>query len=316
MITIKSLKEEIEYFKPKTFEFFIEKGLKKECNPYLIIAILIKQKYKNDKLSYHCFNNSVIDKNNDIPFFHKDIPDGFSLFCNKYEYYQLKQFFKRKENIEIRNKKSEKEEIMESEPIPNKKHFICQICKAKFDDYKEHMNSTLHNESLFKYRNSFIKIKATFRRIIDFNEKNKKEITKFHARSDDTKDMDVIELKDNIETRIITYIISDNNNNTTKYDSQGIVLDENKDINKESDKIEIIDLTKEYDENITELDVKDILDILNSIQSNPKIKKSNFRKRKKDDKNSNSFSNENYIYDLKKITGKISYFNSMNRINK
>ena len=316
MITIKALKEEIEFFNPKTFEFFIEKGLKKELNPDLIIAILIRQRFKNDKLAYHCFNNSAIDKNNDIPIFHKDIPDGFSLFCNKFEYYQLMQFFKRKGNIEIRNKKFENEEILESEPIPNKKHYICQICKTKFDNYKEHMKSILHKENLFKYRNSFIKIKATFQRIIEFNEKNKKEIKKLSEINKDNKDMDIIELKDNIDTKIITYIISDNTNNaTTKYDSQGIGFEENKDINKENDKVEIIDLTKEYNENISELNTNDVLDILNSIQSIPKLKNSNFRKKKKNDKN-NSFFNENYIYDLKKITGKISYFNSINRINK
>ena len=315
MITIKSLKEEIEYFKPKTFEFFIQNGLKKGFNPDLTIAVLIKQKFKTDKLAYHFFNNSVIDKYNDIPFYHKDIPDGFSLFCNKLEYCQLMQFFEKKGKNKIKNNKSEKEEIMESEPIPNKKHFICQICKIKFDDYKEHMNSIIHKENLFKCRNSYIRIKATFRRIIDFNEKKKiKKINKVpQILVEDSNSLDVIELKDNMEERMITYIVSDNTNNgTTKYDSQGLGLDENKDVNKESDKIEIIDLTKELKESINELGVNDILDILDSIQSNPKK-----TKRKKINNGDKTFFHENYLYDLKKITGKISYFNSINsRIKK
>ena len=310
MITVKSLKEEIDFLLPKSFNYFIEKGLDIQLNPKLTLAIIIKQKSKdkNDLLKYHCFNNSKLDTKNDIPFYHPDVPDGFSLFCNQLEYLQLIAFIakikkKQKKNNTINN------DIIETEPEPNKRHFICQICKTKFDNYKEHMSSIQHNQNKLKFSNTFFNIKLTFRRIVNYNEskkiKNLNETIK-----------DVIEIKDsNEKVKFTSNINSDETNHaTTKDDYLKILYSENKDVNKRIYKGDIVDLATIKNDKNDNMNDNDVLNMLDSIHCNPNTKLCNIKKRKKNEQNKNFF-NDNYIYDLQKITGKISYFNTLNNNN-
>jgi hypothetical protein len=313
MITLKSLKEEIEFLTPKTFNYFIEKGLNSKLNPKLTIAIILKQKNKEDLLKYHCFNNSKLETKNDIPFFHPDVPDGFSLFCNPLEYMQLMAFISKNKNKDRKkNINKNNSEILETEPEPIKRHFVCQICKIKFDNYKEHIESIQHEQNKLKYHNTFLKMKLTFRRIVNYNESKKnKNLTDSPSKD---KNISVIELKDSEDKKdkITSINLEDTyNNGTTKDDSFKLINDENKDANKKIYKEEIIDLTEKNDN----MDDNEVLNVLDSIHCNPNKNTCIIKKRKKNEQNK-SFFHDNYIYDLQKITGKISFFNKLNNMNK
>ena len=308
----------MENFKPKTYNYFIHKGLNKKSNPNNTISIIIRNKNGQELLKFYSFNNSSDALENNIPFYHKEVPDGYSLFCSQLEYVQLMNFLKK--NKGGKKKKKEEEDILESEPGPNKRNYICQICKSKFDNYIEHINSKLHYENKLKYRNLFIRMKLTFRRISNYNEemKNKKNINELEK---DNSKIDLMDLKNSEEEKgkNSSIINLDNTNNiTTRYDSF-IINDENKDINKQNFKAGLVN-TKKGKEKLNEIleeniSVKDILNILDSIDEQSKINSLNIKKRKKNEKNKYFF-NENYLYDLKRITGKISYLESINKMNK
>jgi hypothetical protein len=65
---------------------------------------MLKNKSKEEKLIFYVFNNSKKVTDNDIPFFHKNAPEGYSYFCSKNEYSQLMSFLK-KNNKNKKNKK-------------------------------------------------------------------------------------------------------------------------------------------------------------------------------------------------------------------
>ena len=52
---------------------------------------------------------------------------------------------------------------------------MCQICKARFDNYLEHIKSNLHNKNKIKYSEAFISINNTFKRIVENNKINNKK---------------------------------------------------------------------------------------------------------------------------------------------
>ena len=304
-------------------------------------------------IKYHCFNNSRLDTKNDMPYYYPNVPDGFSLFCCKLEYLQLMEFIRKNKFVE---KKIHSDEglIFESDPIPNRKHFLCQICKIKFDNYKEHINSIIHCENKKKYKNTFQKIKYTFQRIVEFNKNNnnndKINVIELQG-SDKTKNKiistintntNVIQLQDSdknpnkvistinttlqlqdsdkTQNKIISLVNSEINNVNKKVDYVIVINDENNDsnekkglnINSNMEKNEeLIDLTKEKRENKENEEkndrrFKDILNILNSIGSKKSMNYiSFFKKRKRYEKDMDYF-------DLKKITGKIFFYNKLN----
>lgn len=276
IITLNSLKKEIEFFTPKPFIYFIENGLNENSNKKSTMAVIIKNKLNENILKFFCFNNSINERENDVPFYHPNVPDGYSLFCSQFEYIQLMEFLKKNE----KKFKKEEEESLEAEPIPRKKNFLCQICKIKFGNYIEHMNSNLHAHNKLKFANIFKKIQNTFKRIVYNNEQEK---------------INYQNEKNILDNSIIT------NNITTKCDSF-IVSDENKDINKKN----IIDEEKssKKDENIS---MKEVMKILDSINSKPINISFQLGKRKKNEKKKSLFK-DNYIYDFQKITGKISNY--------
>ena len=281
IITLNSLKKEIEFFTPKPFIYFIENGLNENSNIKSTLAVIIKNKLNERILKYFSFKNSINEKENDVPFYHPNIPDGYSLFCTQFEYIQLMEFLKKNEK---RIKKEEEELLLEVEPIPRRKNFLCQICKIKFGNYIEHINSSLHSHNKSKYSNVFKKIQNTFKRISDNNEQEK---------------INFQNEKNILDNSMIT------NNITTKCDSF-IVSDENKDINKKN--ITDEEKTCKKDDNINEsISMKDIMMILDNIDSKSKNISFHSGKRKKNEKNK-SFFKDNYIYDLQSITGKIYHY--------
>lgn len=54
---------------------------------------------------------------------------------------------------------------------PNKEHFSCQICKVRFDDYKDHILSKKHEDELIKIKEYSDKIDKTIKNIIDRRER-------------------------------------------------------------------------------------------------------------------------------------------------
>ena len=64
---------------------------------------------------------------------------------------------------------------MTSEPEPSKKNFICQLCRSRFDNYRQHIISETHMKNIKKHKNSFSQLSSTFKRIVNNNCKISKE---------------------------------------------------------------------------------------------------------------------------------------------
>ena len=128
IITLNSLYDEINMFKSKLYDFFIEKGLNKNYSSDTTICIYLRNKHKKESdLIFQNFNNSKKLEENNIPFYHPKAPDTFSLFCSEYEFKQILRHIKTEEyQIQLKEKKNklEEEKILKEEPEPNKKEFL------------------------------------------------------------------------------------------------------------------------------------------------------------------------------------------------
>ena len=290
--------------KPKTFQFFIENGLNKKSNQKSTICLLLKNKVKQTKdLISYSFNYSNDPSQNDIPFFHKEAPDGFSLFCTQDEYTQILSYIKKDEYklqlMQKIQKKEEEEKILNTEPEPTKKGFICHICKTRFDNYLEHIKSKLHENNKLKFVNVFNKMKMTFNRIVEYNKKSN--------NTNNNNKINYISFPNNT---------IDNTTETTKEESF-VLNEENKMCNvKNGKKKKLEKIAEKENEDIQEkkedISLKEIMLILDSINEKEKEnlldnKNYNKNKRKKNEKRK-YFLNDNYILDLQKMTGKIGYF--------
>ena len=245
-------------------------------------------------------------RDNDIPFYHEDVPDGFSLFCTQNEYIQILSYIKSeiyKKQLETKKQREEEEQILKSEPEPIRKEFLCQICKSRFDNYLEHIKSNLHKKNKSKFLNAFNRIKETFKRIVDNN---------CHIKEGQKDNTNNININDNI------------NIETTKEES--FSFNENNKINnlkEKSKNLEIISEKKNVEikeNNDDDISMKEILNILNTIKDKDNLINKNNKiiipvKRKKNDKNKYFLTGDN-IHDLKQITKKISYFNDLFKNNK
>ena len=100
IITLNSLYDEINMFKSKLYDFFIEKGLNKNYSSDTTICIYLRNKHKKESdLIFQNFNNSKKLEENNIPFYHPKAPDTFSLFTNftSYKNRRVSNSIKRKE---------------------------------------------------------------------------------------------------------------------------------------------------------------------------------------------------------------------------
>ena len=172
MITYWTLLEEIEYFQPKSFDYFVKKGLdEKICMQKTTIALI---KNENDeKINYHCFNNKTNKSENDnFPFFHQNMPYGFSFFCSNGEYSNIMKYLEKKNKIKKNDEsKIDKKEIVveeEKSPIPKKKY--CYLCRYKYEDYKKHIISNKHKQMINRSNKLILRIKNSFKRIVKYND--------------------------------------------------------------------------------------------------------------------------------------------------
>ena len=297
IITLNSLYDEINMFKSKLYDFFIEKGLNKNYSSDTTICIYLRNKHKKESdLIFQNFNNSKKLEENNIPFYHPKAPDTFSLFCSEYEFKQILRHIKTEEyQIQLKEKKNklEEEKILKEEPEPNKKEFLCQICKARFDNYLEHIKSNLHNKNKIKYSEAFISINNTFKRIVENNKINNKK----------NKNKNELIIEENnllVSTKEDSLPINEENNK---------IIYEKKNLEKIDEKVEENYKTQSEKSDV-EINVDDILKILETIE-NKEIKgeqKMN-KKRKKGDKI--NIWNNDYVKNIQKVTGKIYYYNGL-----
>ena len=170
IITYKELLMELSSFESKTINYFIERGLDKNTNQKGNIALIITTNKNKTRLESYDF--SYKDENKkicyDIPYYHKDVPEGFSVFCTDEEFeLVIKHVNKRDSKPKVKEEK--KEETITSEPKPSKKNFICQLCRSRFDNYRDHIVSETHIKNIKKHKNSFNKLSLTFKRIVNNN---------------------------------------------------------------------------------------------------------------------------------------------------
>ena len=268
IITLNSLYDEINMFKSKLYDFFIEKGLNKNYSSDTTICIYLRNKHKKESdLIFQNFNNSKKLEENNI------------------EEYQIQ--LKEKKN------KLEEEKILKEEPEPNKKEFLCQICKARFDNYLEHIKSNLHNKNKIKYSEAFISINNTFKRIVENNKINNKK----------NKNKNELIIEENnllVSTKEDSLPINEENNK---------IIYEKKNLEKIDEKVEENYKTPSEKSDI-EINVDDILKILETIENKEiNVEKKMNKKRKKGDKI--NIWNNDYVKNIQKVTGKIYYYNGL-----
>ena len=170
IITYKELLMELSAFDNKTINYFIEHGLDKNTNPKGNITLIVTTNRNKTKLESYDFTYKDENKNicYDIPYYHRNVPEGFSVFCTDEEFdLVINHVNKRDSKPKIKDKK--KEEIITSEPEPSKKNFICQLCRSRFDNYRGHIISDTHIKNIKKHKNSFNKLSLTFKRIVNNN---------------------------------------------------------------------------------------------------------------------------------------------------
>jgi len=167
---------EISSFKDKTLNYFFDFGLDKNTNQEGNVTLIVTNNKNRKKLETYDF--SYKDENKkilyDIPYYHKQVPEGFSVFCTDEELkLVIDHVNKRGSKPKIKDKK--KEENMASEPEPSKKNFICQLCRSRFDNYRQHIVSETHMKNIKKHKNSFNQLSLTFKRIVNNNFKISRE---------------------------------------------------------------------------------------------------------------------------------------------
>lgn len=170
VITYKELLMELSEFDNKTINYFIEHGLNKNTNPKGNITLIITTNRNKTKLETYDFSYKDKNKNlcYDIPYYHKNVPEGFSVFCTDEEF-DLVINHVNKRDAKAKSKNKKKEEILSSEPEPSKKNFICQLCRSRFSNYRGHIISDTHIKNIKKHKNSFNKLSLTFKRIVNNN---------------------------------------------------------------------------------------------------------------------------------------------------
>ena len=173
VITFKELLGILAGFEDYTINYFYEQGLNKDTNPNFNISMITTNDKNKIKLETHDFSykDYKTEKTcHDVPYLHKDMPQGFSVFCTDEEQNLIKDYLKKKNNKKQKNnEKNIEEESITDEPEPSKTNFVCQLCKMRFNNYKEHIISELHKSNKKQQKNSYCRISNTFKRIINDN---------------------------------------------------------------------------------------------------------------------------------------------------
>ena len=267
---------------------------------------------KTEELISYYFNNSKSIEDNDIPFYHPNIPDNFSLFCSEFEYRQILRHLKTKEyklQLEEKKLKMEEEQKLKTEPEPNKKNFLCQICKARFDNYIEHIRSNMHKKNKKKFDIAYINIKNTFNRIVENNKsKNVNNINNNNEVINNHKKNELFKNKNNnLNIFENNLFISTKEDSISVKEENRIIKGDITNLEKITEK-EVNEKNQQNKKKDSSISVNEILTILNTIE----IKQyASLKKRKKNKLNVKYVNDNDYLGDFKKITGKIGYYNNL-----
>ena len=171
VITRIDLLNKIDMFEHLKFEDFFNFGLPKNISNKALIAIVFKYKTKKaikyfDFVKKHKKNNKEYFN---IPIYHEETPEDFSLFCTEKEKKSIETYIKKYRNKikEEINEKEEENKLIE-EISPSKENYLCKLCACRFHSYDEHLNSSLHKENLKQNENLYNRINSTFSRIVNY----------------------------------------------------------------------------------------------------------------------------------------------------
>ena len=225
VITYQELLLKIANFKNKsmnTINNYSEKVPDTNNNSEAKISISITSNINENMKHIESYDFSYKDnKGNiyyDIPYYHDNVPDGFSVFCTDEEYKLVLQYINKK-----RKKSKEKNKInklinedISSTPEPTKKNYICHLCRVLFNNYKKNINSEKHKNMILENKNIFKELSAKFKKIVQDNKNEDKERLK--------------SLKTN-EGDYYYYLRDKNNNLIEKYFDDYIIYNKRNDIN-------------------------------------------------------------------------------------
>ena len=157
-------------FEPKTFNYFLDQGLKTNMNPNTSLALEINtSKNKCQLESYDFSYNDGKKLIYDVPYYHPNVPQGFSAFCTDEEYSLVLDYIKKKNKTPTTTNITKIQEEITSEPEPSKKNYLCQLCMVKFKNYREHITSQEHKQNIIDNKSLFDKLSKSIRRIVDHN---------------------------------------------------------------------------------------------------------------------------------------------------
>jgi hypothetical protein len=297
IITFKELLLELAAFDNKSINYFIERGLNQNINQEAMISLIFNTNKNKTQLESYDFSYQDDKKNVyfDIPYFHHNVPEGFSVFCTDEEYeLVINHVNKKGYKLRQKNKNKNKEEMITSEPEPTKKNYICQLCRVQFNNYKEHINSGEHNKNINENKNAFNKLSLTFKRIVDNNfnkikENKGKKIVLNSSHLDFQFLSEKIKTKEKSNYNLRNKIINNkyNENNYTNY------------VRKNNSKILDISSPQQQVSSTASCTFKNALTCLDEISDTNKnkeiTKKIKKRKRNKDDDEDFNFEDDIYF---------------------
>ena len=178
IITYKELLFELANIKSKVnnkMNYFIEQGLDEKTNQEANISMIIKN-YTNENITHlesydFSYKNKKGDIFYDIPYYHEDVPEGFSVFCTDEEHKLVLEYINKKRNKSKDKNKipNIKKEDITSAPEPTKKNYVCHLCRVLFTNYKKHINSENHKKMILENKNCYKDLSDTFKRIVNNN---------------------------------------------------------------------------------------------------------------------------------------------------
>ena len=164
----------------------------------------------------------------------------------------------------------------------------------------------MHNKNKSSYLNSYKRLKLTFKRIVEDNKKNKilnesNNLDNMKTQKNKKKEYKNFH-KDNTKKYINNELFCSNNENKICF------RDEFQ--NKLQNKLNSNEQDKEKKEN-KEISIKEILDILDTIEEKKDFFPIKIKPNKRKKNNNKYFFSDNLNNDLKKVTGKIAFFNDL-----
>ena len=161
----------------------------------------------------------------------------------------------------------EEEQKLKTEPEPNKKNFLCQICKARFDNYIEHIRSNMHKKNKKKFDIAYINIKNTFNRIVENNKsKNVNNINNNNEAINNHKKNELFKNKNNnLNIFENNLFISTKEDSISVKEENRIIKGDITNLEKITEK-EVNEKNQQNKKKDSSISVNEILTILNTIE--------------------------------------------------